>query len=340
MCNIFRLFVLLTTPLLFLLMAMTIARPDYQKYQFAGRAQGTTYHVTYYAVDNKITQPDMEKLLTEIDQSLSLYVPGSLINRWNASTNGIRADKHLRRVVNAAMAAFEESEGYFDITIYPLTRAWGFGPEKPTSLPDSNKIAALKKCVGTGSLHWKGRVLQKRNPCIELDPNGIAQGYTVDQMAALLESKGIRNYLVELGGEIRVRGRKFPMGEKMSIGAEAPGDDLLNPVLQRLIYVENAGITSSGNYRRYYESQGQKISHLLDPHTGYPIRNELISVTLVAPDAMRADALDNVLMGMGLQRGLEFVERDSSLAALFIYRLPNGMVADSMSRRFRRLLQP
>lgn len=333
-------FLLLLLPFVFLLKGINTPRIEYKKYQLAGRAQGTTYHLTYYAVDDKVKQEEVEALLREIDQSLSLYLPGSLVNRWNASEKGITTDLHLRRVVRAGMKTYEESDGYFDITIYPLTRAWGFGPEKPEAAPDSSTIASLSKCVGTPLLKWKGKKLLKAKPCVQLDPNGIAQGYTVDEMAALLESKGIHHYLVELGGEIRVKGRKWPAGEKMSIGVEAPGEDMFEPVLQRMIYVENGGITSSGNYRRYYESEGKRISHLLDPHTGYSVKNELISVTLVAPDAMQADALDNVLMGMGLQRGLAFVEKDTTLAALFIYRLPDGKLADTMSQRFRRLLQP
>jgi thiamine biosynthesis lipoprotein len=174
---------------------------------------------------------------------------------------------------------------------------------------------------------------------VQIDPNGIAQGYTVDQLAGLLESRGIKNYLVELGGEIRVRGRKFPSGEKMSIGIEAPGDDPLFPVLQKRVYMESGAITSSGNYRRYLEADGERITHLLDPHTGYPIQNELVSVTVMAPDAITADAYDNALMAMGLEKAMDWVESRPDLAAFFIYRA-HDQIRDTMSARFKQFLQP
>jgi thiamine biosynthesis lipoprotein len=147
------------------------------------------------------------------------------------------------------------------------------------------------------------------------------------------------NYLVELGGEIRVRGRKLPSGEKLNIGIEAPGDDPFFPLLQKRVYLESGAITSSGNYRRYLEADGKRITHLLDPHTGYPIQNELVSVTVIAPDAITADAYDNALMAMGLERALNWVDKRPELAAFFIYQR-DGRIRDTMSARFKQFLQP
>jgi thiamine biosynthesis lipoprotein len=144
---------------------------------------------------------------------------------------------------------------------------------------------------------------------------------------------------VEVGGEIRVKGRK-PGKEKMSVGIEAPGDDADFSMIEKIIYPAKGAITTSGNYRRYYESEGRKISHLLDPRTGFPIANELISVTVYAKDAMTADGYDNAIMAMGLEQGLAFVERHKELAAHFIYHMKDGSIADTMSRRFRKLLKP
>jgi thiamine biosynthesis lipoprotein len=194
-------------------------------------------------------------------------------------------------------------------------------------------------CVNSQLLRVRGRKITKINPCVQIDPNGIAQGYTVDQLATILESRGIMNYLVELGGEIRVRGRKLPSEEKMSIGIEAPGDDPLFPLLQKRVYMESGAITTSGNYRRYLEADGKRITHLLDPHTGYPIQNELVSVTVIAPDAITADAYDNALMAMGLERALNWVDKRPELAAFFIYQR-DGRIRDTMSARFKQFLQP
>lgn len=314
-------------------------KPLMQRFELSGRAQGTTWHITYYASDSLNLMPEISRILNEVDQSLSLYQPHSLVNRWNQSKRGTKVDHHFRQVINKAIDVFYDTEGFFDITVFPLTSAWGFGPQKPDAMPDSADIQSLLPCIHTNLLSVRGSRIRKKKTCVQIDPNGIAQGYTVDLLAGLLESSGIGSYLVELGGEIRVRGRKFPSGEKMSIGIEAPGEDALYPVLQKKLYIESGAITSSGNYRRYLEADGKRITHLLDPHTGYPIDNELISVTLIAPDAITADAYDNALMAMGLKKAMEWVESRPDLAAFFIYQ-QDQEVRDTMTSRFKQFLQP
>jgi thiamine biosynthesis lipoprotein len=310
-----------------------------QRFELSGRAQGTTWHITYFASDSIDLMPAINQLLSEVDQSLSLYQPNSIVNKWNQSKKGIRVDSHFNQVLTKAIDVFHDTEGYFDITVFPLTSAWGFGPRKNTELPDSSLIKGVMPCVNSQLLKVRGRKITKKKPCVQIDPNGIAQGYTVDQLAAILDSRGIMNYLVELGGEIRVRGRKLPSGEKLSIGIEAPGDDPLFPLLQKRVYMESGAITTSGNYRRYLEADGKRITHLLDPHTGYPIQNELVSVTVIAPDAITADAYDNALMAMGLERALNWVDKRPELAAFFIYQR-DGRIRDTMSARFKQFLQP
>jgi thiamine biosynthesis lipoprotein len=162
----------------------------------------------------------------------------------------------------------------------------------------------------------------------------------VDVLAAFLETHGIKNYLVELGGEIRILGRKQPGNDKMKIGIEAPGEDeLALSMMQKILPLDHGAITTSGSYRKFYESEGKKITHIIDPRTAYPVQNELISVTVYAPDAMTADAFDNALMVMGLQKGLQWVEKRKDLAAHFIYRTKTGAVADTASSRFYKLIQ-
>ncbi len=308
------------------------------RFQLRGRAQGTTWQLTYYAQDSVIAAREMDSLLKAVDQSLSTYIPGSLISQFNRSEKGIQADQHLATVVNKALETYRDTEGLFDITIYPLTNAWGFGPEKMDSFPGEDKIRQLAGCVSSSFLSWKNNFLEKSRPCVQLDPNGIAQGYTVDLMAMFLECKGINKYVVELGGEIRTRGRK-PGGEKMAIGIEAPGTEFGFEPLQKVIYLDEGGVTTSGNYRRYVESGGTKITHLIDPKTGTTLRNELISVTVYAKDAITADAYDNALMMMGLEKAMRFVEARPDLAAHFVYFRKDGGIADTLSSRFRTLLQ-
>lgn len=305
--------------------------------RFSGQAQGTTYQVTYFATDSIIRQQQVDSIFRKIDSSLSLYKPYSLVNRFNESAVAIDADGHLTTVVKKALKVYRKTKGDFDITVYPLTNAWGFGPVKRTALPDSVMIRSLLPLVDSRLVRVEGNKIYKKNRDIKLDPNGIAQGYTVDVIAGFFEQNGIYNYIIELGGEIRVRGRK-PGGRKMSIGIEQPSEDGEPLAISRVIYPGEGAITTSGNYKRFIESGGKKLSHLINTHTGYPLDNELISVTVYAPDAITADAYDNAIMVMGLKRGLRFVNRHRELAAYFIFHRPDGSIGDTMTKRFRMLL--
>lgn len=250
-------------------------------------------------------------------------------------------DKHLFQVVSKSLAVYKETNGLFDITVHPLVQLWGFGVNPNNVPPDSGEVKTLLNCVQSNLLELKGKRLLKKKPCVKIDLNGIAQGYSVDVLAAFLESYGIKNYMVELGGEIRVKGRKQPSGEKMRIGIESPSEDPFgNHPLQKVLEMDEGAITTSGSYRRFYESKGQKITHLIHPKTGYPQANELISVTVYASDAITADAYDNALMLMGLESAMAFVNKRPSLAAYFVYRHANGSIADTASLAFLKRMNP
>jgi FAD:protein FMN transferase len=311
-----------------------------KKVQIDGLAQGTTYHIIYYAKDSLVSKTQVDSILDVIDSSLSLYKPYSLINRFNQSQDGITADRHFVKVVKKAIEVYHETDGLFDITVEPLTTAWGFGPIKATSIPDSAAIRNILPCVNSRLLYWQGVKLKKKKPCVRLDANGIAQGYSVDVLAVFFEKMGVENYVIELGGEIRAKGHKYPGNSKMKIGIESPGDDPEVSLIEKVVWVDKGAITTSGNYRRYYESNGKKITHLLNPKTGYSLQNELISVTVYAKDAVTADAYDNALMAMGLEKAMAFVEKRKDIAAHFIYRKDNGTIADTMTKRFAVLLKP
>jgi thiamine biosynthesis lipoprotein len=304
-----------------------------------GFAQGTTYQVTYYAGDSLVTKSQIDSILNKIDSSLSLYKPYSLINQFNASSTGIVVDDHFINVIKKSIFTFQATNGLFDITVQPLVQAWGFGAHKTDSLPDSIQINTIKKCVSSRLLKLEGKKLIKLKPCVSIDVNGIAQGYSVDVLASFLEAKGIKNYITELGGEIRVKGRK-PGNERMKIGIESPGDDEFSTMLiQQVVETDSGAITTSGSYRKFYESNGKKITHIIDPRSGYPVQNELISVTVYARDAITADAFDNALMLMGLKNALKFVEGRKDIAAYFIFHKKSGGIADTASTRFYKLLK-
>jgi len=313
--------------------------PVLRAYHLTGYTQGTTYAITYYAADSLVGTEEVARQLAEIDASLSLYKAGSLINQFNQARRGVCPDHHLRLVVRKALEVHRATDGLFDATVEPLVQAWGFGHQPAAGTPTPAAIQKILRSVGSDKLTLRGDSLIKQVPTLHLDLNGIAQGYTVDVLAALLERHGIRDYVVEVGGELRVRGHRQPGGEVLRIGIERPDTSAFAaPALQQVIGLTAGGVTTSGNYRKFRRVGGQQAAHLINPKTGYPFRNELVSVTVVAPDALTADAYDNALMGMGLDRALRFLRQNPDLQAYFIYQRPNGAVADTATLGFTKLL--
>lgn len=318
----------------------TPKQADLETFRIRGFAQGTSYQINYYAKEELVTKQQIEQILSSIDSSLSIYKPYSLISQFNESQSGIKIDKHLKKVVKKSLEVSKKTGGAFDITIHPLVQAWGFGTSPIAALPDSASIHSLLKCIGAEKIWIHHNCLQKKNACVRIDVNGIAQGYTVDLMGEYLEAKGVENYLVELGGEIRIKGRKPAGGERMSIGIEGPGGDGDQAFpIQTIIRPENGAVTTSGNYRKFLQMGTNRISHLIDPKTGYPIRNEIISVTVWARDAITADAYDNALVGMGLEGAIRFAEQQKRLEAYFIYQKAGGSIADTATTGFYQLMK-
>jgi thiamine biosynthesis lipoprotein len=310
-----------------------------RSWQLTGFAQGTSWHINYYAPDSIISQVSIDSLLTKLDSSLSIYKPWSVISRFNQCKDSLMIDEHLANVVAASLQTWQNTYGIFDITIQPVTQAWGFGPIKVTEMPDSLTVSNLMHCVDSRYLSLQGSMLIKQKPCVSIDVNGIAQGYSVDVLAGFLESKGIADYMIELGGEIRLKGLKYPGAKRMRIGIEAPAESEFEPgLLQKIIIPADGAVTTSGSYRKYFQSGGKKVSHIIDGRTGFPVSNELISVTVWAPDAITADAYDNALMVMGLDKAMQFLQQHPELAAYFIYRKKDGRIVDTASTFFDKFM--
>ncbi len=319
--------------LLLLLFIICAYRKGDKAFHINGIAQGTTYHITYWAADSLVAKQEIEMVLAQLDSSLSIYKPYSLINKFNNDPIGIKADEHLKVVVTKALEIYQQTAGQFDITVYPLVDAWGFGSRKITSLPDSAQIKALLSCIGSDKLKLSNHTLSKTSACVKIDVNGIAQGYSVDHVADFLGKKGIKNYLVEIGGELKTAGRK-PNGEGIKIGIEAPpANSFDEPIISKIITLNDAAVTTSGNYRKYIESGKQRITHLIDPKTGYPIKSEMVSVTVIAKDAITADGYDNPLMAMTVKEALAFAAKQN-IEAYFIFHKPDGKLADTATIGF------
>jgi FAD:protein FMN transferase len=319
--------------LIFIFLSSFKAVEPLKRFQLSGYAQGTTWQLNYYAADSIIQKKSIDSILKEIDLSMSLYEPTSLINRFNKSEHGVLIDAHFKAVINRSIAIYNETGGVFDVTVKPLVQAWGFGVKNSSQPPSSHRIQQILACTGTNKLEISGDSLLKTSPCIEVDLNGIAQGYTVDLIADFLEKNNIANFLVELGGEMRIKGRKAG-NELFSIGIESPQDSAASS-MRKIIKVDEGAITTSGNYRRYKSQGSKRISHLIDPKTGYPIQNEMISVTVWAKDAITSDGFDNVFMNWGVERSLEYLKKRSDMAAYFIYLDKNRNITDTASAGFK-----
>jgi thiamine biosynthesis lipoprotein len=307
-----------------------------RRFELSGYAQGTTYSIVYYATDSLVTLAQTDSLLQRLDQSVSLYQPNSLISRFNRSMKGIMIDDPFKVIILRAIQINRATGGLVDPTVKPLVDAWGFGVVKNTHPPAGEAIKKMLHHVGADKLSLKGNFLSKSTPGLQLDLNGIAQGYSVDLLASLLEQYHIQNYLVELGGELRIKGQK-PGDVPFTVGIEGISDNDLAPEpMRKIIEPGDGAITTSGNYRKHHEAGGKQISHLMNPLTGYPVQNEMISVTVYAKDAITADGYDNGFMAMGLKRTLAFLANRKNMGAYIVYRKADGAVADTVTPFFKR----
>jgi thiamine biosynthesis lipoprotein len=266
-----------------------------------GAAQGSTWRILYNGKEQTDLQAAVDKELAAFDGIFSNYRPDSDISRFNRqrSTDWFPVDADLVRLVEFSHAVSEKSRGAFDITIGPLLRVWGFGPfkTKDHKIPSDADITAAKKDVDYKKLlsRRKPPALKKLNANIHVDLSGVAQGYSVDKVAGFLDKRGIRSYMVEIGGEIKTKGKKAD-GSAWTLGIDtADNTGEVAAVLQ----LEGRSLTTAGDYREYFEKDGKRYSHTIDPRTGRPIQHELASVTVIAPMTWEADAWDTAFMVLG-----------------------------------------
>lgn len=317
-------------------------------YTVDGFAQGTTYRVIYqypfgwrymFNRGSAMLQDEIDSLLAVFDRSLSLYVPESIISRINRNEPGVVVDDYFLEIFKTAAEVTSKTGGAFDITVGPLVNAWGFGPDGPANT-DTLNIDSLLQLVGMDKVVLQGRKLVKKVPGVQLDMNAIAQGYAVDVVGRFLESRGIRNYLVEVGGEIRSRGHKTG-GQPWTVGIDKPVENNIIPGqnLQVILECFEINLATSGNYRKFYEKNGVKYAHSIDPSSGYPVLDRLLSVTITAPDCMTADAYATACMVLGLEEGIRLVKEMPELEGYFIYSDENGAFRTWMTEGFRQYLQ-
>jgi FAD:protein FMN transferase len=327
--------------------------------KISGLAQGSSYHISYIDENQRNYKFQIDSILKEIDLSMSTYMDSSTLSKFNQSKDSIvDIDLHIVNVFWKANEIYFNTQGAFDPTVKPILNFWGFGSDKITAwdVIDSaivqeivDKIGLEKillydkkqnkvvEYLGDKTFEKGSYALVKLDKNIELDFNAIAQGYTVDVIAAFLDKKSIQNYMVEVGGEVITKG-KSPRGDNWLIGIDVPKEDesKLGRELQAMISMENQAIATSGNYRKYYIKDGVKYSHTINPKTGFPVQHQLLSATVVAKDCMTADAYATAFMVLGLNHSLALLDELDFLSVYFIYAGENGELKTFISEKLEK----
>ncbi len=288
-----------------------------QMINIRGMVFGTYYSITYYEDDGIVFQEAIDSLFRDFNRSLSFYDKESLLSRINRNEE-TRVDEYFEVVFTRAQEISRETDGAFDATVFPLVNAWGFGFSERADM-SLEMVDSLLQFVGYEKVWLEDGHIVKADDRVQLDFNAIAKGYAADVVGFFLESEGVETYLVEIGGDLTARGVK-PDGSKWRIGLETPAGEM-DEVQEWEYYVafKDAGLATSGDYRRYYEEDGRRYSHTIDPKTGYPIDHQLMSVSVFAEDGMSADAYATAFMVLGLEETIAFVERREDLEAYLIF---------------------
>jgi len=301
---------------LFLLLLFS-CQQKIKRYEINGETQGTTYHIVWYATRPTISQQEVDSLLNAFDQVASLYNKHSELVQLNAR-HVDTVSSMLADLLKKSLDYAELTNGYFDITVAPLVKKWGF-IRKQNTLPDSAEIDSLLRCVGYKYIHLDGHRVKFDKPCVEIDLNAIAQGYSVDLLANYFEKKGVHDYIVEVGGEVRAAGRK-PDGSLWTVGIEKPTNlpDAPKEVFKK-VRLTNKSLATSGTTRKFYVKNGVKYSHAINPFTGYPVQHTLLMVTVIAPTCTEADALATAFLVMGKEKARALLsEKFPGVDAFFI----------------------
>lgn len=298
-------------------------------WEIAGPVFGTAYHIKVVLPDDpqrlENLSSGIEQTLEQVDASMSTWRGDSELSRFNRlddQGDWVPVSRNLYRVLERSLEISEMTGGAFDITVGPLVNLWGFGPDgRPQETPRDEKLEQVLTRTGYQNLSLRENPpAVKAEPAQYLDLSAIAKGFGVDQVANYLENEGISSYLVEIGGEIRAHGRK-PDGTAWRLAVEQPTAE--GRQVNRIVALHKAAMATSGDYRNYYESQGQRYSHTIDPVTGKPVTHSLASVSVITDDCMTADALATAFNVMGFERANALAVREN-LAVYFIMRRGDG----------------
>ncbi|MBE2893961.1 FAD:protein FMN transferase [Spirabiliibacterium falconis] len=315
----------------------------------AGKTMGTTYHIKYLIkqddkiADEKHIHQGIDEVLAEVNRQMSTYMKDSEISQFNQlrdTQTALSISPEFGHVVKEAIRLNKITDGALDVTVGPLVNLWGFGPEhRPDKAPTQAEIDARRTWTGIEKLHLaeKNGVfnLSKTVPELYLDLSSIAKGFGVDQVADYLDSQGVKNYLVEVGGEIRAKGQNSS-GQPWQIAIEKPEFDGSRAV-QQIVGLKDMSMATSGDYRNYFEENGVRFSHEIDPTSGQPIQHQLASVTVITPHCMTADGLSTGLFVLGEEKAMALAQKER-LAIYMIVKTTQGFEI-RMSDAFKQLIK-
>ncbi|MDR1950784.1 MAG: FAD:protein FMN transferase [Bacteroidales bacterium] len=303
-----------------------------QLVRFSGEALGTYYEVTYYDISGTNYQSKVDSILKAFLFVASLHEPASEICAVNNNEN-IVLSPMFQDIFNKAVWTSEFSDGAFDFTIGPLVKAYGFWNKQREEITDA-KIAEYLNLVNYKGVQLVDGKIIKQNPNMKIDFNSIAKGYSVDIIGEFLEEKGINTYLIDIGGEVLGKGRK-PNGDCWRVGVEKPAETAdSDRKVETIIDLCNSALATSGNYRKYYEKDGKRYSHMIDPKTGKSVEHTLLSVTVRDSTTWRADALATAMMVWGVEKSLQMLEKLPNVEAYFISAGNDGTFVITKSKGF------
>jgi thiamine biosynthesis lipoprotein len=309
--------------------------------EFSGKTMGTTYHITVVAgllTNTNDLQKKIDTRLEEINNSMSTFRKDSEISRFNAfQTVGkkFKISDDFYNVMTVAKTIYEETGGAWDGTVKPLVDLWGFSrSENRHTIPEKSQIASLLSDIGFNKIEiFADHYLAKKIKAITLDLASIAKGYGVDQIAALIRANGIQQFLVEIGGEVFAAGLRKD-GKKWRIGINRPQNNAPFDQVYKVVDLEDKGFATSGDYRNYFEVHHKRFSHVIDPRNGFPVDNDVVSVSIIAKTCTVADGLATAVMVLGHKKGLDLVNRLDHTECFIVTQSKDGDLIDHYSRGF------
>ncbi len=311
-----------------LVILMTSCQKDsgIKMHHLSGRTMGTTYNIKFVAPSDYSTEQlktDVDDRLKAVNMSMSTYIPTSEISKVNGAkaNQGIEISDDFRFVLSHALNLAKDTEGIFDPTIGPLVNLWGFGPNGKRKVPETAKINEAIKVVGYKKISLDGKSLKKNFSKTYIDLSASAKGFGVDAITKLLSSRGLKNNMVEIGGEVRTMGKSLSRSWK--IGVETPSTSASEKGILKVIQLEGFALATSGSYRNFFKYGDKVYSHTIDYRTGRPVEHTLLSVSVISTSCMDADAVATALMAMGTEKGFEYAKKNA-IKAYFIFRDPTG----------------